>query len=51
VGAFIGLGYTSLAGAENSDSPLFEDNGDPRIILALSWRLYQSKKTVTPIDE
>lgn len=51
VGAFIGLGYTSLAGAKNADSPLFEDTGDPRIILALSWRLYQSKKTVTPIDE
>lgn len=51
ISTFIGLGYQSFDGAENSDSPLFEGNSTSSIIIAASWRLYKSKKMASIREE
>lgn len=48
---FLGLGYTSLSGSRNDDSPLFEDESNPSVIFAVSWRIYKSKRMVQVRDE
>lgn len=48
---FIGVGYTSLAGSKNEDSPLFETDNNANILLGVSWRLYKSKSLVTVREE
>ncbi len=48
---FLGLGYTSYKGSENDDSPLFEDDINTSIILAASWRFFESERRVTVRDE
>lgn len=51
INAFLGLGYNSLSGSENEDSPLFEDDSTSSIILAASWRLFESKTRVSVREE
>lgn len=51
IGTFIGLGYKSFNGSENEDSPLFEDDSTTSVIIAASWRLYESKKMISVREE
>lgn len=48
---YIGVGFTSLDGSKNRNSPLFESKSNARIILAASWKLYASEDLVTVSDE
>ncbi len=51
VNTFLGLGVTSLNGSKNDDSPLFEEDINTRVIVGVSWKLYQSKRTVSVANE
>ncbi len=51
VNTFLGIGVTSLSGSKNDDSPLFEEDINTRIIIGVSWKVYQSKRTVIVANE
>ena len=51
VSAFVGVGVSSFDGSRNEDSPLFEEDLNTRVIAALSWEIYRSKKLVTASGE
>jgi len=49
--AFASIGVTNYAGSRNEDSPLFEDENNARVFLAVIWRLYASEAVTKVVDE
>ena len=51
VSGFIGVRLALHGGAENSDSPLFEDNTNTGIFGGVSWTIKESRKTINVISD